>query len=481
MFAAEAERARHDGEPAYVLAGEGWHPGVIGIVASRVVERHHRPTLMIALDGEGGGRGSGRSVPAYDLHAGLAACSEHLRRFGGHRAAAGFDIDAGHVEALRRAFVHHAAASLTPDDLIPEERIDALVPGTALGLELAEELRRLEPFGMGNPEPTLLVPAARVGDARSMGDEGQHARFTLSSGGTSARGVAFRTGVRSLADCGDGPRDVALKLELNRWNGAVEARVLLRALCVPAIGECAVVGEPESFGAVLEGGGRRAEAVAVEPCRELRDRRGEGFAGVAADLLSSGESVLVVCADVARRKRALDTVLGGHGATITSWAALAAQPALAEPFEHLVALDPPPNSAGEALLLAAPAGGFAHHAWDEPEVAFALALAQAELDLRPPLTELYRGIRESGSASGGQLEALLRGSGRYPRSPALCARLIAALVELGLASYEQRTLRLIDGGRAKLESSTTYAECQQLLAASRRYLATAMPAARQAA
>src|SRR3954469_22393032 len=106
MFAAEAERARHDGEPAYVLSGEGWHPGVIGIVASRIVERHHRPTLMIALDGEGGGRGSGRSVPAYDLHAGLAACSEHLRRFGGHRAAAGFDIDAAQVDGLWRAFVH---------------------------------------------------------------------------------------------------------------------------------------------------------------------------------------------------------------------------------------------------------------------------------------------------------------------------------------------------------------------------------------
>ncbi len=193
MFAAEAERARYDGEPAYVLAGEGWHPGVIGIVASRIVERHHRPTLLIALDGESG-RGSGRSIGPYDLHAGLAACSEHLVRFGGHRAAAGFEVAADRVDALRRAFVHHAASALTPRDLIPEERVDALVPGTALGLDLAEELGRLEPFGMGNPQPTLLVPAARVGDARSMGEEGQHCRFTLSSGGRSRprRGVPHR-------------------------------------------------------------------------------------------------------------------------------------------------------------------------------------------------------------------------------------------------------------------------------------------------
>src|SRR5204863_156485 len=83
-----------------------------------------------------------------------------------------------------------------PSDLIPEQRVDALVPGTALSLPLAEELMRLEPFGQGNPEPTLLVPAARVGEARSMGEDGQHCRFTLRSGGTRAGGVAFRTGAR---------------------------------------------------------------------------------------------------------------------------------------------------------------------------------------------------------------------------------------------------------------------------------------------
>ena len=100
LFAAEAARAEQEGAPAYVLAGEGWHPGVIGIVASRLVERHHRPCLMIALDG-GSGRGSGRSIQAFDLHAGLAACAEHLQRFGGHRAAAGFEIDAARIDAFR--------------------------------------------------------------------------------------------------------------------------------------------------------------------------------------------------------------------------------------------------------------------------------------------------------------------------------------------------------------------------------------------
>src|SRR5262249_41087534 len=154
--------------------------------------------LMIALDGDSG-RGSGRSIAAYDLHAGLAACSDHLTRFGGHRAAAGFEIEASAIDGFRRAMVAHAASMLSPDDLVPEQPIDPLVPGSALGLELAEELERLGPFGHANPEPTLLVPAAKIGDARAMGDEGQHACFTLTNGGRRARGVVFRTTPAALS------------------------------------------------------------------------------------------------------------------------------------------------------------------------------------------------------------------------------------------------------------------------------------------
>jgi len=477
MFAAETERARYDGEPAYVLAGEGWHPGVIGIVASRIVERHHRPTLLIALDGSSG-RGSGRSISPYDLHAGLAACSEHLTRFGGHRAAAGFEVRADHVDALRRAFVRHAASSLTPRDLIPEERVDAVVPGTALGLGLAEELARLEPFGMGNPEPTLLVPAARVGDARSMGEEGQHCRFTLSSSGIRARGVAFRTAVAGIAECGEEPRDVALRLELNRWNGVVEPRVVLRALCRVDAGDCEVLGESDFWTGLEDVESLSEPGPAV---REVRDRRCEGFAGVAGDLISSGDPTLVVCADVARRREALSQVLGAHGTPLVSWAALASQPELAEPFAHVVALDPPPWAAGEALLAALPGAGFAHLAWGEPEVAFALALAQAELDLRPPLTAVYRALREAGGASGDELRAVLCGDGRYPRSAALCGRLLRVLVELGLATYADCCCALVPGVRADLESAPTYQRSQQQLEEARAYLATAMPSVRRAA
>src|SRR4051812_6990374 len=243
-FEAEAQVARQGPQAAYVLAGEDWHPGVIGIVASRIAERHHRPAVLIALDPKKGtGTGSGRAIPAFDLLAGLDACAEHLVRHGGHRAAAGLEIAAGDLDAFRAAFTAHAEAMLAPEDLVPEQRVDAVVSGGDLGLELAEELERLAPFGHGNPSVTLLVPAARLTDPRPMG-EGKHVRFTVQAGGVRARAVAFRCAGRLPVEEG-APVDAAFTLELDHYNGSVEPRLLLRHAqpCAPEPIE--LVGEPE--------------------------------------------------------------------------------------------------------------------------------------------------------------------------------------------------------------------------------------------
>ena len=259
----------------------------------------------------------------------------------------------------------------------------------------------------------------------------------------------------------------------------------LSALCEREASDCPALGEDEPFWERVErelaAGEDGPAALGGEPCRELRDRRGEGFAGVAGDLLSSGEGVLVVCADVSRRRQGLGRVLGGLGnLAAVSWSALASGPGLAEPFQHLVALDPPSDPGGPALLCGLPSAGLVHLAWGEPEIAFALAHEQAELDLRPQLAELYRALRDAGDApSGDELEALLVGRGTHPRSPALCARLIAVLGELGLASFDGRRCTLIETGRVELERSATYVRCQERLAAARRQLAApvALPAA----
>jgi single-stranded-DNA-specific exonuclease len=490
LFEAEAARAEHPEAPAYVLAGEGWHPGVIGIVASRMVERYHRPCVVIALEGDVG-RGSGRSIGAYDLHAGLSACAEHLRRFGGHRAAAGLEIDRDAVDAFRDALVAHAASVLSPADLIAEQRIDAVVSGDALGTALAEELEQLAPFGHGNPAPTLLVPAARVSDVRSMGEDGQHARFTLSGGGARARAVAFRTAARLLPSSEDERHDAAVRLELNEWKGTVEPRLVLRALCPTERAACTLAWPEESFLEAFERALAGAEAgrgpVLSSPVRQLRDRRGEGFAGVAGDLLSSSERVLVLCADVPRRRDGLDALVAGiaarvrtadgqpcDGLALASWDELAATPGIAEPFEHLVALDPPAWPGGEALLTSLPGPGqaaFAHLAWGAAEIEFALSVARGSLDMRQELVALYKELRAAGPIAGVELETVLKGSGPYPRSAAHCARLVRVLTEVGLVSVEPGpTCRLLDAHRTELERSPTYMDALERYAMARAYL-----------
>jgi single-stranded-DNA-specific exonuclease len=502
LFAAEAACAPQAHQGAIVVAGAGWHPGVVGIVASRLVERWRRPCVVIALDGQGGGRGSGRSISAYDLHAGLASCSEHLVRFGGHRMAAGVELDEAALEPFRRALAAHAGAALSPEDLIPVERVDAVVPGGDLGLALAEDLERLRPFGMGNPQPTLLVPAARFDRVTAMGEDRQHSRFTLvTAGGRNSRGVAFGSPPKTLAPAAEEPHDIALRLEQNRWNGRVEPRVILRALCPTEPGSLRVLGEDEPFwdelhallaapAAADPAGGAPsmsappAAAFAAAFAAAVEDRRGEGFAGIAGDLFSSGETVLVAVADVPRRRAGLEAVVAGLAdgpMAVTSWDALAARPSLGHGFDHLVALDPPPGGVADPALRTVPR---AHLAWGPAEAEFAISAWRAALDLRPQLTAVYRALRElPPSAPAADLETALRGDGRYPRDASACARLARVLTELGLIALDApaRTCRVLDAARSDLELSTTYRACREELAAIERALAAELPRALDAA
>jgi len=495
LFAAEAACAAQASRAAMVVAGEGWHPGVVGIVASRLVERWRRPCVVIALEPDGSGRGSGRSIPVYDLHAGLAACGGHLRRFGGHRMAAGLELDADAVEPFRRALAAHAGEALTPADLMPVERVDAVVPSGVLGLGLAEELATLRPFGVGNPQPTLLVPAARFEHVTPMGDERQHARFTLvTAGGTRSRGVAFGSPPKALAPAATANHDIALRLEPNRWNGMVEPRVILRALCPTRRGELRVLGEDGSFWDRLrralereEGGSAesprdRARATAEHVPRPV-DRRREGFAGVAGDLLSSGETVVVAVADVPRRRKGLEEAVAGlapDGMPVASWSAIAAQPTLVSGFDHLVALDPPPGGLNDPLLWV---GSQAHLAWGLAEAEFALLVWRAELGLRPVLTETYRALRgQPPGAAPDDLETALRGAGRYPRTAESCARLLRVLEELALVEFdaESRSCRVLDAARTDLKHSPAYRACAARLVAIERALRLELAAAARA-
>ena len=211
----------------YVLWSDDWHEGVNGIVASRLVEKFNRPVVMIAgADGEW--KGSGRSLGGFDLHAGLAACASHLDRFGGHKAAAGLSISGDSLEAFAEAFASYADESLGDDDLAPITRVDAIVPANALTLDLAVELDRLAPFGLGNPDLTLLVAGCEIADASTVGD-GKHLRFRVRQHGRDGgSAIAFGLGGKLGVLRAGGRYDIAFRLKENRWNGTSAPQLVVR-------------------------------------------------------------------------------------------------------------------------------------------------------------------------------------------------------------------------------------------------------------
>ncbi|HYV47505.1 MAG TPA: single-stranded-DNA-specific exonuclease RecJ [Myxococcaceae bacterium] len=217
---AEARR----GSRGLVLAAEGWHPGVIGIVASRVVERFHRPTVMVALQ-DGLGRGSGRSIEAFHLYDALKHCAGHLSRFGGHKHAAGLSVEAPQLEAFRAAFEQVALERLTEDDLVPRCRVDAMVGLGELDEKAVAAVQALGPFGAGNPEPVFatrrLTAQPRVIASKKGGPDHLKLRFDAA-----LRLDAIGFGMADRIGVVERPVDLAYQAHLDEWNG--ERRVSLK-------------------------------------------------------------------------------------------------------------------------------------------------------------------------------------------------------------------------------------------------------------
>lgn len=208
-----------------VLARDDWHPGVIGIVASRIVERFARPTVMIGLEGDEG-RGSGRSIPGFDLHGALRACGEYLVKYGGHKMAAGLTVARGEIDAFRRAFNEAVRAELSLEDLVHTRRIDAVVPVSTLDHTLERLLRHFEPCGVGNPGPVFAVRRAEARNARTVGAD--HLKFTLADATGRLAAIGFGLAERVETEWLNRPVDVAFRLEENDWQGLVslQARVI---------------------------------------------------------------------------------------------------------------------------------------------------------------------------------------------------------------------------------------------------------------
>ena len=209
-----------------VLAGDGWHPGVVGIVASRVVERYGRPAFLIAFDGDMG-KGSGRSISRFDLHAALLACGDLLERYGGHQMAAGLTIRRGRLEEFRERFAELARDALGPDDLGPEQRVDLELGLDEATTELERMCRHLEPCGAGNASPVFGVRGVRFTGPKRVGNG--HLKGTLDDGTRRLAAIGFQWADR-VPWLGEELVDAAFRLESNEWNGRSTLQARLCAL-----------------------------------------------------------------------------------------------------------------------------------------------------------------------------------------------------------------------------------------------------------
>ncbi len=224
------EQVERTGDPerdaSFVLVGDGWHPGVVGIVASRVVERYGRPTFLIAFDGEIG-KGSGRSTSRFDLHAALLSCGDLLERFGGHRMAAGLTIHRSRLDAFRERFGDVARQTLAPEDLGPEQRVDLQLRLHEVTPDLERLCRYLEPCGQGNSSPVFGVRGVRFTNRSVVGSG--HIKGVLDDGTTRLSVIGFQWADRATW-LGDDPVDAAFRIECNEWNGMSTLQARLCAL-----------------------------------------------------------------------------------------------------------------------------------------------------------------------------------------------------------------------------------------------------------
>ena len=220
-----------DSQPALVLAGRGWHPGVIGIVAGRLSDTYYRPTIVISQDaqGEQPAIGSGRSIPGLNLHQALAHCDALLQRHGGHAAAAGLQVEDAQIPAFRQAFCDYVSSELCEADYQPRLTIDAEASLPSLTLRTVKQLEQLAPFGQDHRRPTLCARGVELGaEPKRMGRGEKHLSVMLQQHNVRIRAVAFHQGdwVDALKEV-SGPLDIAFRPVINEFNGRRSVEVQL--------------------------------------------------------------------------------------------------------------------------------------------------------------------------------------------------------------------------------------------------------------
>lgn len=486
---------QRDGQ-ALVVAGEGWHEGVVGIVASRLAERFERPAIVIAVQ-EGMAKGSGRSVPGVDLHELVGRADGALTQWGGHAGAIGLQLPPERIPEFRADLQLAAEGARAAIARSRVRAVDAVVGGRDLTLAVAEEIERMAPFGRGNPEPLLVVPGCSVGQASTAG-EGRHLVTRLGSGGVHCRGIGFGLGGRAEGLDVALRHDAVVELGVERWQDLVAPRVIIRGLDaldpgaasrrrggprtmlpddLPGLALADVLAEPFLPTAPAEG---TPEALVDlrpgAPLSRLVALAGSdgGAVAVVADARRRGaalESVLrpdrldvslVVVAGLGQRGDAVSEALAGaRGGPVLAMVDYGLLPSLELPPDvHVVAVDPPATPDEAGWLMHRAHGRWLHLAYGDDEIAFALRIAEEELDVRGAASELWRSLQRDAAAP--------------PRpergSPHRLARGALALSEIGLVAIDAGLVRMNGAGRGDLAAAPMSIRCSGMLEAARRYL-----------
>ncbi len=367
--------------PVLVLAAEEWHEGVVGIVASRMVERYHRPAVLLGIR-DGVAKGSGRSISSYDLLSGLADCERYLSVYGGHTQAVGLTLGRDLVDDFRSALQEHAACAIEASDLVPVYVADAVVRGDELDADTAAALATLGPFGSGNPRPRLIVIDAAIRDVETT-RTGSHLRCSIVADGMRVRGIGFGMGdlVDELRADPEG-RIVGGQLRVDEWRGTLRPEILLERVSSIAEGEGWALECNDSLcesgrrtSATVDTGldavGQRREDFNLAAAHDLRDRHGRTAA--LAQVLATRQSVLMLTCSIAlsmpslRRVPAAALTRGevacAHAGgclegglpvsapvVLAEWDLAAESPEIIAGRSHIIALDPPYRSAHTQMM-----------------------------------------------------------------------------------------------------------------------------------
>ncbi len=472
--------------PAIVVAGDGWHEGVVGIVASRLVERFGRPSIVVSVT-DGMGKGSGRSVPGVDLHSLVAGAASRLERWGGHAGAIGLQLAEADVPDFRRDLVTVAQGVTGQIARARVWKVDAVVGASDLTLGVAEALDAMQPFGTGNPDVRLAVPAAVIQNVGTIGKDRQHLQVRLRVGGAFTRAIGWRQGRRGDTLAVGARGDAIVQLGIERWQDMIGPRVTLDALETldpevqkprtdpsPAVRVTAerVLGAPIPA-APPSGGVPRG-------VRDLRDR-GVALSTIAA-LSGADDGVIVVVADVAGRRVLIDDLLRperlgvdeslvvdsrrdtdpqgevaalGGGRPLFALVDYDGLAHLDVPGAlHMVALDPPTDPSGAAWLRARSDDRWLHLLWGDDERDYARRVIEDDAALRDAAADAWRTLADgTARAWGATLDAELVHATTSLRRTLVALR---ALNEIGRVEVTETALRGVpDAPPGRLDDAPT--------------------------